>query len=446
MRSSLFLGLLLLSPCLSSATERVDLAAAVHEALANRPLARAAAEEARAAEAAVGEARSGYLPRVVLTETFTRTDEPAGGVFIRLNQERLSQADMVGAPDSFNFPPVRQDFETRLTLEQNLYDPAVTYGLSRARKGAAAAESGARWSAEEAAFSAFRAYLEVQATDAALAWAESSREEAAETLRQAALRREGGVGLKADELRARVALSEAERRLLGARNDLTIARRRLALALGREGGEVDIAVPIAPAFFAGKESPPAARADLEALRLQSEEARLAHRQSGADYLPRLGVGASYALHDPDIPFGDEAGHWAVQATLRWEIFDGLRRSETRARTGAARRVADLRSREAQNQARLASEEAQLRAEEARLHLGMARQAVDAALESHQILTERYKAGLTNLTDLLAGQAALDRARADAADAESRLVLAEGNVHFQNGTFLQTMLSAQEGNP
>lgn len=420
-----------------AAAETVDLSQALREAVAARPFARASRLDAEAARAAVGETRSRTLPRATLSENFTWTDEPAGSLFISLNQEELELSQDAGA---YNFPPSRKDFETRLTVQQTVFDPDLRYGVRRAETVAEAAEAAARRSAEEAAFAAFRAYLEVQQARAALAWVEGSRQEAAEILRLAEERRDAGVGLKADALRARVVLSEAERLALGAANDLAIARRRLAQAIGRSAGEVEIAAPLDPAQLAAAGEGPVQRGDLEAIDLQAREAALAHDQSRAEWLPRLGVDASYALHDGSAPFGTEAASWAVRAGLSWEFFDGFRRRHSSARTAAAARAAGERAREAHRQVLLAREEARRRGEEARLQLGAAREAEAAAVESRRLTRERFEAGLSPLSDLLTAQASLDRVRFDVVLAESRYLFALGNGHFQQGTFLQALLS------
>ena len=128
----------------------------------------------------------------------------------------------------------------------------------------------------------------------------------------ASQRREAGIGLKADELRAKVFLAEAQRRLITVQNDLEIARQRFALALGEPEADLDIAVSLTPDLFQGRE--PAAslqRADLEALAQQAKAAELAYRQSQAAYLPRPGVQAAYSLHDSARPSATKAtaGPW-----------------------------------------------------------------------------------------------------------------------------------------
>ncbi|WP_432822077.1 TolC family protein [Trichloromonas sp.] len=421
--------------------ESVSLRQALDEAVSNRPLARAASEEARAAAAAVGEARSRLLPRLTLSESFYATDEPGGSLFIALNQEDLSLSP---SADAYNFAPSRNDFETRLTLEQALYDPDVSYGLKRAKKGAEAAAAMSRRSRERAAFAAFQAYLEVQQAQAALGWVESSQKEAAEILRLAGERQQAGIGLKADVLRAQVLEARVRQQHIAVEHDLALARRSLALAMGRNGGDVDIAVPLTAALLAGTTGElPMARADLEALSLQVDEAELGYRQSRAAYLPRLGLSASYALHDADTPFGTDAAAWSIRAGMSWELFDGFRRSSQSERTAAGKRAAAARFEESAHQAGFQLEQSRLRAEEARLQVDVASRALAAAEEGQRLLLLRYEAGLDDLSAMLSTQESLDRCRFELVNANTRHILALGNSAFQNGSFLQALASAQE---
>lgn len=422
----------------------VDLEQALREAVTARPQVLAARQQAEAERAAAAEAGSRYLPRATLSESFVWTDEPAGSLFISLNQEDLRLSDTANA---YNFPPSRKDFETRLTIEQTLYDPDVTYGRRRAEKGADVALAAAEWGAEQAAFAAFRSYLEVQRAESALAWSESSWREAEEMVRLAEERHVAGIGLKADLLRARVQLAEARQLRTTTKNDLSLARRRLALAMGRESGEVAIAGHLQPHRLATKEDPEVLqRADLKAGSLKAEQAGLAWKHSRATYLPRAGVTASYALHDAGAPFGTDAGSWAVRLGLSWELYDGGRRGYGKQRAAAQLRAAEFEHLEATRLARYQVEEAQLRAKEAEENLQTARQSVAEAEESRRLFKDRYEAGLVDLSELLAAQTALDRARHAAVAAESRLLLALGNIRLQNGTFLQSLLPPEENVP
>ncbi len=441
---NLFLLVFLFLPLTATATS-VELVDAVRGAVTARPQVLAAQARADAAGAGVTEARSRYLPRLTASETFTWTDEPAGSLFIALNQERNVMLD---STYDLVDPAAQTDFATRLVLEQRLFDAEAGYAIARARAGAAAAQAGARWSREEAAFTAFQAYLEVQRAEAALVWVEKSQQEAAEILRVAEERRRAGLGLKSDELRSRVQLAETERQLLTVRNDQTLSRRRLALAMGSPAGEVAIARPLTVDFLAAEEGVVAAgaRADLQALSLRSDAAALALKESRAGYLPTLGVAASYGLHGEESPFAVDGAAWAVGAELRWEFFDGLRRSGATARAAAEEQGARAEHEEARRQQQLLLEDARLRSEEATLQHASALAAVSAAEEGQRLLLQRYEAGLAELADLLGAQSALDRARFAVVSAESRLLLARGNIRLQHGTFLTSILPGEEVAP
>lgn len=436
----LWLPLLLLSaPALA---EPITLPAAMRAAVAERPLATAARARAEAAEQGASEATNRYWPRLAFSETYTTTDEPAGSLFLALNQERNVMAD----PAYDLVDPNRQsDFETRLSLEQTLFDPDRYYHRTLARLNAEAARAASRWNEDEAALAALQAYLEVQRAEAADSWVQSSQREAEEILHLACERRAAGLGLKADELRARVFLTEVQRRGLASRNDVTIARRRLALAVGRAGSSVEIAAPLTIATFP---TPPGedqveGRADLQALAQRSEASAAKVRQARADWLPRAGVQASYAWHDETAPFGADGSGWGVRAALNWELFDGFRRQAASGRAAAELQATRAEQSEAVNQSRIRLEEARLRSEEARLQLDLAQKALLEADESCRLLQQRYQTGLTDLADLLAAQSALDRARFDAMGAETSLLASLARVYFEQGQLLQTFVARLE---
>ncbi len=424
--------------------EAIDFQTALQEAVSSRPFVEAAQRAADAANYAVGEAKSRYFPRVSLSENFLWTDEPATSLFISLNQEDLQ---LYPTADPYNDPPSRKDFETRLSVDQVLFDPDVYYGHKRAEKGAEAALENAQWAKEEAGFAVFRAYLNLQQAKGTLGWAESARRQAEEVLRLAASRKEAGLGLKADELRAQVFLSEALRREVTAANDVELAKNSLVLAMGRERGDIDIENGLTPEDLSGQKTRELTqRADLKAMSLKSEGADMAYRQSKAAYLPKVGMGASYSFHDGAVPLGTEAESWTVHAGLTWELFDGFRRSNSKGKAAAERDAAEFQRLEAARAARNQLDEAKRRAEEARMNLQTARQSVSQGEESLRLLQDRYAEGLTNMADLLSAQTALEKARFDALRADNQLLLALGNILFQQGTFVQSFLPSEESHP
>jgi len=62
------------------------------------------------------------------------------------------------------------------------------------------------------------------------------------------------------------------------------------------------------------------------------------------------------------------------------------------------------------------------------------------------VSQRYAAGLENLTGLLDVQTELARVRSELAAAETGLITARANVYYEQGTLLQALFPESEGRP
>ncbi|MDZ4185618.1 MAG: TolC family protein [Desulfuromonadales bacterium] len=422
--------------------QAIDIVSAVQRAVTERPSILASQAQGQAAASAVREARSRYLPKINFSETFSMTNEPGGSLFIALNQER----NVMTSPGyDLVDPDTQQNFETRLTLEQTLYNAETGYRIKEAKKRLESSLARSEWSREISGFAAFQAYLGVQRALADLQAVSSSEQEASELLRLAMERYDAGIGLKADQLRARVFRAEAERRALTARNNLIIAQRRLALAIGQAEGEIEISAPLDSSFFTPGISTvhAAERADLRAFALEVESLDIAAERSRAAYLPRLDLSASYGLYNESSPFGADGQAWRLGAALNWELFDGFRRDANIARVSAekaavAAELSDVRREQAFRRA-----EVELRIQEARAQKESAAQSLTAALESQRLLHQRYESGLADLADLLATQSALDQARSFLVAADIQLLFSLGQALLEEGRFVNTISTKSE---
>lgn len=444
-RPLLFVLLPLLSPTVALA-QSVDIEGAIQRAITDRPTIHASQAQSQAAESAVREARSRYLPKINFSETFTMTNEPAGSLFIALNQERnvmnSSGYDLVD-------PATQNDFDTRLTLEQALFDAETGYRIKEAHKRFESAQARSDWSRETAGFAAFQAYLGVQRALGELQVVSSGEEETRELLRLAGERYAAGIGLKADELHAKVFYLEAERHALSARNNVILAQRRLALAIGQEGGEIEIRTLLDSSVFPASSLstiPPSERADLQAFALDLEALSLASKRSQAAFLPRLDVNASYGLHNETSPFGADGQAWRVGAVLNWELFDGFRRNATMARVAAEKIAASAELNDARREQNFRSAEVRLKIDEARAQKESATAAVNAAAEGQRLFQQRYENGLADLAELLALQKALDQARSFLVTADTQLLFSLGQALLEEGRFVATFLSKGEVSP
>jgi len=417
---------------------------ALQAALGEHPLLLAARADVAAKDAAYRASASQYLPRLTLSETFYATNEPAGSLFINLNQEKLALSPTA---DAYNDPPDRHDFETRLSLTQPLFDPAVYYGKERASVTQQMATDLLQRQREETAYAVLRAYLDVQKSTARLDWAGQYLAEAEEVLSLSRERETAGVGLHADTLRSEVLLYDAKRNLLSSTNDLTMARSRLAVAMGRPDGEIDIAAPLRPNWLpVPSVTGVLQRGDLDALSSQVRESELAAKQQWSSYLPKAGLQASYILHDEDTPFGAEAEAWSVSAGLQWMIFDFSERSHLLKQARARQRALELQRDDRMRQAHLEIRAAVLKAGEAEALLELARGSHAASDAARKVVVERFTAGLATLSELLEVQAELARSRSALAEAEVNLVTTRANIHYQEGSLLGALKIQSEDQP
>lgn len=440
---SLVVMLVLLSlfpSALWAADASVTLKEALDRALQQNRLVRGAAYEREAAERQVAVSRSRYFPRIMLDESFGASNSPTRVFMMKLNEGRFTSNDF--QIDNLNHPAVHSDFQTTLSLEQPLVDFSVGYLKRMAEKDADRQNALFDQRREDVGFAVFAAYLEVQKTRAMLAAAEKDVAEAREHFRVAKVRSEQGVGLKSDELRARTFLSETEQRDITAINDLKLAKMRLALATGGDAGDyLDIAADVTTEPFRMNEDEVIraalqSRPDLKGTAKLVEKADAAVGLARSAWLPTLYADASYQMNDRDIPLGRDNDAWGVGASLRWELFDGLRRSNDQERARAARQAAGQYLEQSRQEVVLQVRESILRREEAGKRLEVARHAYLAAEEATRLVSKRFENGLATIVDLLDSQSALNRTRTGLVESETDYLLATGRIYHVAGIFLK----------
>jgi outer membrane protein TolC len=435
-------ALLLFSPgLLHAGQDTVTLREAIRLSLERNNLLQAARHRKDAAEHGVAASRSRYLPRIFFDETFSASNAPTRVFMMKLDQGRFSQNDFL--INSLNHPSSTSDFRTAFTLEQPIFDPGISYGTALAEKEAE--EQGLAFDRrrEDVAFAVFTSYLEVQRARAMLSATEEAVRDAKEHRRLARVRNANGMGLKSDELRAGTFLAEMEQQHITARNNVVLAGMRLALAAGGRAGEsLDIAEPLSPLPLGSEDFTTLAlenRKDLKEAEKAAEKARVGVKMAGSAFLPTLYGSAGYQMNDRDVPFSRDNDSWIAGANLRWELFDGLRRFDERARArsleSSAREYLEYQQREVVFQAK----ESLLRREEAEKRLALARASLRDAEEGVRLVAKRFANSLATLVDVLDAQTALNRARASMVENETGYALATARVWYNAGIFLREVM-------
>ncbi|GFE59699.1 TolC family protein [Geobacter sp. AOG2] len=425
------------------AAQHLTLKEAIGIALEKNHLVKAAGHHAEAARQGVAMAESYYYPSISFEETLAASNAPTQAFMMKLDEARFTQNDFL--PNNLNHPSAYHDFRTALTVNQPLYRPSTAPVRELAAKESEKQDLALEAARQDTAFQVFRRYLEVQKAAAQLQAADQAIKDARENMRLATVRRDAGVGLLSDELRARTHLSSVEQRLISARNDLELAKMRLANVIGLNNGqEFDIAEPAAALSPAISSEDLVATALENRKELQQNRADLAKSEAAlklarSAYLPEVGAFASYQMNAKDAPLGADNDAWMAGVSLKWQIFDGFRRSHDRDRATAERAAAAESLEQSSRDIALQVQESRLRREEMGKRLEVARNALRDAEETVRLLTRRFENSLATMVELLDAQNALNQVRSDLAESEANYVLAGGRVYYAAGTFLKEIM-------
>ncbi|MRR54225.1 MAG: TolC family protein [Deltaproteobacteria bacterium] len=441
---SVLAALLLLFPSICLAQDKiVSLKEAIQLSLSRNNLLKASEQQEVAAWHAVSASRSRYYPRIFLDENFSASNAPTRVFMMKLDQGRFTGNDF--QIDRLNHPAATGDFRTTFSLEQPIFDLGLLLGTDLLIKDSEGQNLALQQRREDVAFAVYSAYLEGQKARAMLVAAEQAVRDAEEHRRLARVRSETGVGLKSDELRAGTFLAEIEQQQITARNNVVLAGMRLGLVTGAPAEEnLEISESLSGRTLGGEKENFVAlalanRKDLQELAKAAEKAQVGVKLAGSAFLPTLHGTAGYQMNDRDLPFGRDNDSWVAGVNLRWELFDGFRRCDERARArsleNSARETLAYQQREVAFQVR----ESLLRLDEAEKRRSVARSALADAEESARLVSKRFANSLATLVDVFDAQTAVNRARAAAVETDAGYALATALVWYRAGIFLQEVM-------
>jgi outer membrane protein TolC len=412
---------------------------AVAIALENQPSLRAARSEVAAAEADRKTARSGYLPRLDLTEDYARSTNPVFVFASKLGQQVFGPQDF--AISSLNEPDPYTNAATRLVLRQSVWDADRTRLGNRAAKlGISAATDGETRARDEVAFDAIKAFWDEVLADEMLQVTRAAEEAARANRDLAANQEEAGLAVPSDRMSAEVRLSEVQAMRIRAEQGTRVARAALrqALGLSEDRGFV-LSPPEVQAVAAGGEESEesrvtealSSRPDLRALGWRIQQAEMGEKIARSRYVPEVGLGAQMEWNDETL-FGRAGSNWTVGASLRIPLFDGL---ETSSRVHRAR--ADKEKLLAYRDSMTEGIRLEVRAAWADLvsaseRLRVAGSALGQADEALRVVRERYAEGIAVMVELLGSEAARTSAQGNRATVTRDLALARAALDLATG--------------
>jgi outer membrane protein TolC len=395
--------------------QELSLEQAVALALERNPALAAVHDEARAAQARVGQARSAFFPRLDVSQGFTRGNNPVYVFGTLLTQRHFTQASF--ALPLLNAPTPLDNFQTRLDGEMLLFDSGQTYFRTRSAKGlASAADFAAEQERQDLILRVVRAYYGViVAREDSKAAEEALRTAEANEARVRSMEKAGLV-VSSDLLSAQVFRAEMQDRVIRARNAVEVARLELARelgvapdALGDPAGSLPEPQPVTPTIEQWEKTALANRPVLQAAEFE-EKAAAANRQAArAKFGPRLGLFADLE-RDAETLGGPSGTNWTAGARLELNLFAGGADRAGLAEAQAREREAGHQLEWLRSGVALQVRSAYLDTAAASQRVQAARDSVEQARESLRIIQNRYDAGLVTITELLRSQTAELEAR------------------------------------
>lgn len=395
--------LAVIAPSAAAAQPRLTLTDAVARARAQNPDAGSAAAAAREAEQRVVQARAGYLPRVDLTESWQRGNQPVFVFSSLLSQRRFTAADFV--LPALNHPDAVDNFRAALIGEQTVFDGEVRAGVAAAGVGRDIAAIRTTIVDRDLAVGVTRAYGRVLSAVAALHSSDAAIEAARADRERAANRRDAGLATDADVLQLDVYVARTRERQIRAASDERTARAELNQLMGEP---LDAIFALDPAVL----SAPLDTSNLAAFEAEALENRPDVRLAALE--ERLGTVNLDAAHDAFLPqvvahggwewnggaWNTRASSWVVGAVARLNLFQGFAHKArlAEAREQVTRRA--LERRKTETSVRLDVYLAAARLDAARASEAAGRAAVSQAQESRRIVRDRYDAGLADGAALL----------------------------------------------
>lgn len=393
----------------------ISLNDAVRLALEKNKSLEAATAASKAADKRIAEARSGFLPKVNYSESWTRSDNPVFVFSSLLTQKQFGEQNFQIGP--LNNPNFLNNFQSQLTADQVLYDAGQT---KRAVHSAELAknitgEDGRRTQMEVIA-SVIRAYYDsLFITDQLKATSQAMRSAQADLDRALAVRT-AGMSTDADTLSIRVHLASVREQQIRREADMDVARAALNDAIGLPLDTphtltttlVPLDVPegsLAEQQKTAIEQRPEARQ----MKLATSLAETQAANARSSLLPQVTMHGAYeADRQRFVTRGGD--NWLVSIGLRWNLFNGFSDKARIEESKLAQQRSSAEAARTDSAIRLQVHRAYADVHAATQRIEVAKASVAEAEESLRITQNRYEAGFSNVTDLLRTETAVLEAR------------------------------------
>jgi outer membrane protein TolC len=421
----------------SYSAESLTLEQAEEIALRNNPGLKAADAQIEVADAGVLRSASGFLPKVSVSETWSKTNNPLMVFGTKLNEEIVTPGDF--NPAVINNPQPISNYNTKLSVMQPVFNGGKEYiGRKQAKLAFSASIEERERARQETIYNVIKAYYGLLLAKEYNKVAVQSIETSEANVKLAEARYKAGAVLQSDLLRAKVQYAEVKEMLTRSENNVKLAGAGLNFAMGvQQGTEYEITGVLAPQTIqadiaAAINEGAAKRPDLIAMDLNRQNAEKSVTQARTDYLPNLNLMGQVDWNSDRVAGGD-AKSWTVMAVLQWNLFDGLvTRSKVKEALATSSKMKSLEE-QTRSAVQLQVRQAYYNMSASLDRITATASSVQEAEEGLRIVQKRYETGMTSFVDVLGAENSLIRARTHALQAVYDNNVAQAELKLATGT-------------
>ena len=431
----------------ASATEgkTYDFNTCVETTLNQNPEMFVSASRIKQAESALDQASSSRLPQITASLTASNSNDALNVFGMKLQQRQVTQGDFgitdtspAFDPDVLNNPDSHTDFNPRIEMLIPVYNGGkISSYENQAKAMIKAAQSGDVAVQQYLTFNVYRAYEAVHTARAFIEVANQAVKAANSYVKTTSNLVEQGILVRSELLNAQVNQSNAQMALDKAKKQETLALEGLRMLMALENTDAfDIGERMEIKLPAGTPDELIAMAlannpELEAKRGEVTSSFAAVDASRADLYPSVNLMARTDWHDESLGFSSNS--YTVAGVVSWKITDfGMTASGVdKANAAAKMKESELRSKE--NKLRMDIITAWHKLDIAKKQVAVNLQAEEQADEAQRLVLKRYNNGVATITELLAGQALLDKARAEVVSAKFDRNVQAANIRLNTGT-------------
>lgn len=438
-------GLLALQPDLVGA-QTYDFKTSVETTLAQNPQREVSSARIEQAQAAVKQATNSRLPQLNLSFQVSRSDNPLNVFGMKLQQRQATFADFGFAdmgmpinhkPRDLNQAKARNDFNTAIELLLPIWNGGKIAGYKQqAQAMLAAAKDGDIAVQQMLTFYVYEAYEGVHASRSFIQVAEQALKASEAYITTTKNLVEQGIVVRSELLSAQAHHAEVELMLEQAKNHELLALDGLRSLMGLDptadldvSNRVNISLPtddlnqltqMALSF----------NPQLQAMRNQTYASQAAAKVVKSDMYPSVNFMARNDWNDDNLGLGESS--YTLAAVAKWKVTDFGVTGRAVDRANAETKEAQAATKAKEQEIRLELLKAWREYQTSQKKVASNKAAVEYAEEAQGLIARRYETGVATMTEVLASQTQLDKARAELVNAEYSANIQKAQLRLATG--------------